>query len=629
MDPQEKNKHLFSEFPPVSTEQWEELIRYDLKGADYDKKLIWKTDEGFDVRPYYRGEDLENLEYLRSLPGDYPFVRGNKNQRNNWIIRQDFHSADLHEANRLALEAIAKGTDAVGFNVKEITTHKQINQLLEGIDLTRTGIHFISSRSYPLTLELFIYEVGHRQLGGEKISGSINFDPISFLLLTGNSCFSGNNNFEEAEYLINTAYKRLPEMKVITVNGHYYQDAGSTLVQELAFSLASGHEYLSELVSKGFSADVIAPRIQFCLATGSDYFLEIAKLRAARLLWAKIVEQYHPENQGSMNMFIHSVTSMRNKTIYDPFVNMLRTTTEGMAAAIGNADSISILPFDLTYKDPDDFSLRIARNQQLIFKEESHLDKTIDPAAGSYYIESLTDSIAFQAWNLFKLVEEKGGMIACIKSGFVQVEVEKSCRKKSTDIIQRKTVSIGTNQYPNLLENMLEKIERVHDENVKEPAVPYKKLKISRSTEVFETLRLATERHIRNGNKKPSIFLFTIGNLAMRKARAAFATNFFGIAGYEIIDNPGFSTVEEGVEAAVQSCSEIIVICSSDNEYTLLAPEICKGIKGQDPGKIVIIAGYPNEIIDSLKEAGIDDFIHLRSNLIETLAKYHKKLGIL
>lgn len=629
MDPQRKRKKLFSEFPPVLTSEWEELIRADLKGADYNQKLIWKTDEGFDVKPYYRGEDMTALEYLKDFSFRYPAAVGNKQDGNNWIIRQDFPMTDIKEANGYALEAIAKGVDDVGFCVKEITTHKQMSRLLAGIDLAKTGIHFVCSRSYPLTIELFIYEVDDRKLKGDKIRGSINFDPVSYLLLNGDFYVSQKNNIDEAEYLLNTGKKRLPGFRVINVNGHYFREAGSTLVQELAYSLASGNEYLSGLVTEGFPVDSLAPKIQFTLGAGSDYFMEIAKLRAARLLWARIVEQYSPKHTKSLRMFIHSVTAARNKTLYDPYVNILRTTTEGMAAALGNADSISILPFDFTYKDPDDFSFRVARNQHLIFREEAHLNKTIDPGAGSYYIENLTDSIAHHAWKLFQFIEAKGGFIECIKTGYIQDEIEKSCQANEMDIFKRKTIRIGTNQYPDLPEQMLDKIQIKPKTDGSALTTKYKKLIVSRETEAFEKLRLATESYVRQGNKKPAVFLLSIGNPVLRRARAGFAANFFGCAGFKILDQPGFKTIEAGVRAALDSHAEIIVICSSDEEYEHVAPGICHAIKSRNPETFVIVAGYPTPIVDSLVASGIDDFIPLHSNLFETLLKYQQKLGII
>ncbi len=621
MDENKTNDRLFEEFPPVSAGAWEEKIKADLKGADFDKKLMWNTDEGFKVRPYYRSEDLRGLEYLNTIPAGNPYVRGVRKTDNRWIIRQDILSENPEEANAIARDAVMKGADAIGLCAKTIATHKEMNRLLEGIDISKTGIHFISSRSYPLTLELFIYELNHRGIDGKTIQGSLNFDSSGYLILHGDFYQSKQSNFDEAAYLLNTIEKHLKNFRAININGQFFADAGSTIVQEVAFSLSSANDYLYELTKKGISIDLLTPKMQFTFSVGSNYFMEIAKLRAARLLWSRVVEQYSPARSESGKMFIHSVTSTRNKTIFDPYVNMLRTTTEGMSAAIGNADSITIQPFDTTFREDDEFSRRIARNQQLILKEEVYLDKVVDPSAGSYYIENLTHSIASHAWDLFKKVEEKGGFIEGVKTGFIQDEIATACEKKDLDIALRKTVMIGTNQYPNLLENMISEIKKEVTVKTDDSVSTYKKIKRHRGTEAFEQLRLSTEQEVADGAKKPAVFLLTIGNLAMRKARATFATNFFGCAGFAIIDNPGFKTAGEGIAAALKSKAGYVVICSSDEEYATIGPEIVSGIKSIQPAVKVIIAGNPKEILDSLKSAGVDDFIHVRSNVLETIKK--------
>ena len=627
MEHNEQTK-LFSEFPPVSTSAWEQKILTDLKGADYNKKLVWKTGEGFDVNPYYRAENLQGLEYLKALPDGSPYVRGLRKENNDWIVRQDFYSADPEESNAQALDATLKGVGAIGLRASDVTTHKQMSRLLAGIDFNKTGINFISSQSYPLTLELFIYEVGHRGEGGEKVHGSINFDPISYLLLHGDFYVNWNNNLEETEYLLKTIQQRVPQFKAITVNGHYFQNAGSSLVQELAFSLNSANEYLAGLTEKGFSIDDVAPLIQFSLGIGSNYFMEIAKLRAARLLWTRMVEQYQPKRDESLKLFIHATSALWNKSIYDPYVNMLRTTTEGMSAALGNADSVTILPFDASYKESDEISRRIARNQQFVLKEESYLDKIIDPAGGSYYIENLTHSLAHHAWDLFKEVESRGGMIECIKSGYVQDEVERSRVQKEMDIAQRKIVILGTNQFPNIHETMSEKIQRSDGVASTSPA-SYKQMTPFRGAQAFEEIRLATERYVNDGNDRPVVFLFTMGNLAMLRARAGFAANFFGCAGYDIHDNQGFATIDEGVEAALSSKAEIVIICSSDEDYVQIVPEIAGKLKQANCKINVVVAGYPKDFIDSYKSAGVSDFIHVRSNLLDTLRDFQGRLRII
>ena len=627
MDIHEQTK-LFSEFPPVSTGTWEEKIMADLKGADYSKKLIWKTDEGFDVKPYYRAEDLAGLEYLNALPGNSPYVRGLRKENNEWIVRQDIFSTDIQKSNLLAKDAIAKGAGSVGLKSNEVTTHKQLSELLAGIDFQKTAVNFISAKSYPLTLEFLIYELNHRGVFGDRMKGSINFDPISYLLLHGEYYISWDNDLEEAEYLLGIVREKLPDFKVITINGHYFQNAGSSLVQELAFSLASASEYLACLTNRGLSIDVVAPYMQFSLSIGPNYFMEIAKLRAARLLWTRMLEQYQAKSEESFRLFIHATTALWNKTIYDPYVNMLRTTTEGMSAALGNADSLTILPFDIPFRDSDEISRRIARNQQLVLKEESYLNKIVDPGAGSYYIENLTHSIAHHAWAVFKDVEVRGGMMECIKSGFIQDEVKRSRNQKVMDIAQRKIIMLGTNQYPNPLETMADFIQTSAEAD---PSVltTYKQLTPFRVSSGFEEIRLATERFVKNGNKRPTVFLFTLGNLAMLRARAGFAANFFGCAGYEIIDNQGFQTVDDGVASALASKAEIIVICSSDEEYPQIVPEIAGKIKTAKGTVRIVVAGFPKELIETFKAAGVDDFIHVKSNLLETLRDFNKKIGII
>lgn len=622
-----KNPKLFTDFPEVTTQQWEALINADLKGADYDKKLVWHTIEGINVKPYYRAEDLDNIAYLNTNPAQAPFVRGNKLDSNNWDIRQDVTVDDIAKANAIAVDAINKGANAIGLKAVYVLSTDNMTTLLKDIDLTKVKIHFISSYSYVHTFDIFMDYLRKNKIDASKVKGSFNFDPYSYLLTHGDFYTTLENNMVEAEYLVKRCIKSLPGFKVITVNGHYFHNAGSSIVQELAFTLASANDYLYSLTSKGFKVDELTPLFQFSFAVGSNYFMEIAKVRAARLLWAKIVEQYKPESDAAKQIFINNTTSNWNKTVYDPYVNMLRAATEAMSAAIGGADSICVTPFDAPFKDEDDFSDRIARNQQIILKEEAYLDKIVDPSAGSYYIENLTDSIANYSWELFKKVEELGGFAEAVKAGFVQDEVIKTAQQRDMDIANRKVTILGTNQYPNLLENMLDKIQDSNDDTEDKPS-KYKKLTAYRGSEAFEDLRLATEIFVEEGNKKPAVFMFTYGSLAMRKARATFATNFFGCAGYDIIDNAGFKTIEEGIKEALDSKAEVVVICSSDEEYVEIVPAIAKGLKDVNDELTLTVAGYPKEHIEAFKAAGVDDFIHVKTNLITSLNEYHKALGI-
>jgi len=619
-----KGTGLFPEFPPITTAEWEEVIKRDLKGADYEKKLVWKTYQGFDVKPYYRAENLKDLEYLNSMPGSYPFLRGNKKDSNNWEIRHDIDITDIEEANKIAVTAITKGANGVGFDAKNVKTQNQMSQLLRGIDIEKTSIHFLSSESYIETAKLFINEAKNRNVDTANINGSLNFDPIGYYVLHGDFYNNFDENISEAVSLIKLISDKLPLFKVITVNGQHFHNAGANIVQVLPYTLAAANEYLANLTERGLSIDMIASKMHFVFAISANYFMEIAKLRVARMLWAKIVEQYHPEEEKSMQMTIHTTSSLWNKTLFDPYVNMLRNTTEAMSAIIGGTDSMTVTPFNSVYSRPDEFSRRISQNVQLLLKEESYLNKIVDPSAGSYYLETLTDEIAKVSWQVFQFIEDEGGFIKQFKTGYIHNEINKVCKQRDKDIATRKISILGTNQFPNLSEEMLDKIQEGSEEESETGG-----LKIYRGSEEYEELRLATEIYKRKTGKEPTVFLLTMGSLAMRKARAMFSTNFFGCAGYRIIDNNLFETVEEGVEAVVDSNADIVVICSSDDDYPSIGPPLCKAIKDKNSNVSVIIAGYPKNSIKDLTSAGIDDFIHIKSNVLETLKKYHVKLGII
>ena len=414
--------------------------------------------------------------------------------------------------------------------------------------------------------------------------------------------------------------KELLHFQYITINGNILHNCGTNIIQELAYALAAANEYLAYASDNKINIEEIAPYINFTFSIGSNYFMEIAKLRSARLLWATIVEQYQPEIAETAKMHITSFSSMWNKTTYDAHVNMLRATTEGMSAAIGGADAIVLNPYDESFRPSDDFSRRIARNTQIILKEEAHFDKINDPAAGSYYIENLSNSLSEEVWKLFCDIEKKGGIIQCGLNGSIKEAVDESCRKRDMDIATRRMILLGTNQYPNINEQMLDKIKSIDTPQ-------YKGLQPYRAALAFEKMRLATETYAQS-NPRPKVFLLKIGNLAMRQARAGFITNFFGCIGYEIIETQGYKTPAEGVKDALNSKANIVAICSSDEEYLDFASEITQIIKKQNPAVLCIVAGNPVEIIESLKAAGVDDFIHIKLNVLETLKRYNQLLGI-
>ncbi|MDR2910108.1 MAG: methylmalonyl-CoA mutase family protein [Bacteroidales bacterium] len=619
---EEKELKLFAGFASVTTEEWEAKINADLKGRDYDKALIWKTYEGFNVRPYYRQENLENLKYLDNLPGEFPFVRGNNKNNNEWLIRQNIPVNNFETANKKALDILNKGVNSIGFMFDKCTkiSKNDLAILLKDISIEAVEINFVCScENCNCAVEFAEFAAGKNLNNNNKITASASIDPIASLVLKGKL---ETLAFENLKTAIEKT-RMLKNFRVIGVNGKIFADSGSSIVQELAFSLAQGAEYLTQLTGSGLSVDEVAKNIKFNLGIGNNYFMEIAKLRAARLLWAKIVEAYSPECNCSAKMIVHSETNIHNKTIYDPYVNMLRTQTEAMSAVLGGTHSITVLPFNTFYENTTGFSERIARNQQLLLKEEVHLNKIVDPSAGSYYIESLTDSLAEQTWELFLEVQEKGGFIAAFKEGFIQEQIQATAGKRCQNIALRRETVLGTNQFP----DFTEKLDKELEDSVFEPldktieGAEVKTLKPYRGAQAFETLRYKTDIYSRT-NKRPVAFMLTIGNLAMRKARAQFSCNFFAVAGFEVIDNNGFATIEEGVAAAKAKNADIVVVCSSDDEYEI-APEIAKLLDNE----ILVIAGNP-ACKAELESKGIDNFIHVRSNILEDLRSYQSKLGV-
>jgi methylmalonyl-CoA mutase len=621
MNSSEQDKRLFPEFPPLTTAMWEEQIMADLKGADYEKKLIWKTQDGFSVRPYYRAEDLRSIDFCHTHPGESPYVRGVQAKSNQWEIRQDIVTEDLAAANAAAVEAAERGAEGIGFNGVGVASAEDMKTLLKYIELEKTAVHFTRAREYSFIAELLTELVRLRTADPAKVRGSLGFDPFNYFLLHGAYYNSLQDNLDEARYLVTKIRGALPGYRVINVSGDVFHNAGATVAQEVAFALASGNEYLAKLSTMGVTVDEAAPAIQFTFAIGSNYFLEIAKIRAARLLWSTIVDAYNPANTTSGAMFVHGTSSLWNKTIYDPYVNMLRTTTEAMAGAIAGCNSMSVIPFDAAFTSPDTFSMRIARNTQIILKEESYFNKVVDPSAGSYYIENLTNIIAEAAWELFRKVESEGGFLAAIGSGSIREAVEKSATRRQLDIARRSTFVLGTNQYPNQAETMNDRITGGKSRE-------YPGLTLRRGAEDYEQLRLSTEQFVAAGNPRPKVYLLNFGNLAMQKARAGFASNFFGCGGYEVVDGVSHSSVEAGVEAALASGAGIIVLCSSDDEYGTMGLEFVKKLKAASGELIMVVAGNPQAIVEELHAAGANEFIHVRTNALEALQQFHQALNI-
>ncbi len=611
----DNKEKLFDQFPATTYDEWRAKVEADLKGADFDKKLVWRTNEGFNVQPVYRREDIKDLQTTNSLPGEYPYVRGTRTD-NDWLTRQEIVAESAEEANSIALDVLNKGVTSLGFCVKEATAD-EVATLLKDIHVPSVEVNFTCCPNKAQALAEVLVKFLQEKGWADDFRGSIDYNPLRKALRHG----AGNVSDEvvaQAKKLVETVAP-VKGLRVLSVDSNVLSNAGAYIFQELGYALAWGADWMTLLTDAGLDATEVARRIKFNMGVSSNFFMEIAKFRAARMLWAEIVRQYNPSCPCAEKMMCHAVTSRFNQTIYDAYVNLLRSQTEAFSAAVAGVDSMTVTPFDVAYKKPDEFSERIARNQQFLLKEESHMDKVIDPAGGSYYVETLTVSIAQQAWKLFLDVEENGSFFKQVNEGLVQKAVNASCEKRHTDVARRKEILLGTNQYPNINEIAHDKIESTacgcgcgcdHEDNGG--------LLMKRAATDFEALRLQTEAW----PVRPKVFMLTIGNLAMRLARAQFSSNFFGCAGYQIIDNNGFKTVEEGIDAALAQDANVIVLCSSDDEYAEYAPAAFKYLNGRAE---FVVAGAP-ACMDDLKAQGINDFVHVRVNVLDTLRDFNKRL---
>jgi methylmalonyl-CoA mutase len=611
---EEGAKKLFTEFPEISTSMWEEKIRSDLKGDDYDKKLIWNSDEGISIKPFYRQEDIEALDYIE-------VIRNLKNQSdapNGWLICQQLTPGKkLQKTNKRIKAALKGGAQAIRIQLGDARFSEVpvLEELFEGISLRETELHFGGCPRADALYSSLCSMASHKGSEISELRGCLGADPLGKMAETGIPIAS----FENLGKLVKKVKASSPEMKVIEVHGSLIQNASSNLVEELAFSMAMASEYMAVLTDQGIDPLTAQDALLLYLGSGPNYFMEIAKLRAARILWVKIAEAYGVETSMA-RIRIHSVSSQWNMTLYDPHVNMLRGTTEAMSSILGGADLVNVLPYDYPNGKGSAFSDRIARNVQIILREEAYFNQVADPASGSYYIESLTDSLAGKAWGLFCEVESMGGFRKAFATGWIQDKVEASRKKKTDRASSGRGRILGTNAYPNFHElNLHQLITSPKIAEMDISGSTFRPLQAFRLSWPFEKLRFETE----GSERRPRVLLFKYGNPVWMTARATFAGNFFACAGYEIVDRTPFNSVKEGIAYATSRHFDIVVLCSADHVYCGTAPAVQQALSGKS---IVVIAGYPADNIDDLRKAGLEHFIHRESNVLQTLSSFNKML---
>jgi len=679
---QKEKKALFDIFPASSRQEWRELVDQDISGSDFEKKLVWKTDEGFSVQPAYFRDDMQGIEHADFHPGEAPFVRSTSilhDKSQPWRITQYTDTSSPERANEeirkgvkngqtgvaLCCDMTARhlfaGPDALAWKGNEgLAIHelKDMLAVLRDIPVKDIAVEIHAGLSSPVLLAMsFAADV--------PITHS-NFDPFSYLVQHGSLPFSMDRAMHLAAESIKYNERNNGKATVLSVSGECFHDGGANIVQELAFTLSAGVEYLARLQKFGINVDDVARSLRFTFPVGTNFFMEIAKLRAARMLWAKILYHFEVDEEHSLAMRIHARTSRWYQSVYDPWVNMLRGTVESMAAAIGGADSQYTAAFDEFAGDTGEMAKRVARNVQIILQEEAQLKQVMDPAAGSYYVETLTQAIAKESWTLFREVERHGGFLQALREGFIQDGVLNMAENKRRRISTRREILIGTNQYPRIGEKrlparidtgmpsntmpvefettlpsiepdsecVLDNIERafrngetlgtVNRALRSTPTDRVRRIPAFRAAERFEHIRMIVE----GCERRPKVFLATYGPAFHRRARATFASGFFGVAGMDIIDNPGFDTAEEAAEAALAAQTDILVACSDDESYPALLPRLINAVKNRGGSMLFVVAGYPKDAIETLQVAGVEDFVHVRSDVGATLTHFLEKLGL-
>lgn len=614
---------LFDDFPSVSKEDWKKEAE---KRVSYED-LIWHTEDGIEVEPFYTEEEAGDLFPGETpLPGEFPFVRGTGGKNNSWLLTEEIRLAAPEETGAAALAAIEGGADSLTFIPQAGMNRDVLETLVKDIDPLRVSMNFALRENPEEACALFISSCAGRGIDTRELGGAVFFDPLAHLLGRGPHATPLEENVDKIAEAIGHLSDAVPGYAAFSVKSSTFKDSGATITQELAFTVAAAVEYLVMLRRRGVDADSACRHLVFSFSTGSSYFAEIAKLRAARALWANVARQFSPASAESAKMRIHCCTTAFNKTIYDPHTNILRTALEAMASVIGGTNSLTVEPFDAHYREPGGFSRRVARNIQLLIRNESHLGAVTDPGGGSYHIEKLTRSISEKSLELFQEIERKGGYLECLKSGFIQNAVEDSREKALSDVSRRKKTLVGTNEFPDPLEKMAGDIRKTpspeKETSGSDPAV--KPLAQSRAARVFEEIRLLSEKHAERTGESPKVFLLYLSDSPQTAARSVFAMNFFGCGGFATVDGAESPGIDKGVAAALRENPLAVAICGSDGDYEQSAEEAARELKDRGAEIKVVVSGVGQGEWEGLARAGVDDFINADSDVRDVLERYQR-----
>lgn len=656
--------------------RWRATVDAELKGASFEKKFITHTPEGVALHPLYTRADLKGVPELASRPGEAPFLRGvraNGYKTGGWRVAQEIAATNAMEFNAALKNDLQGGQNAVVLAANGGVAMHSVDDfaaILAGVDLTAVPVYLHAGADAAPLASIYLEYTRSRNLTWSKLTGSLTADPLGEWAARGALPTALPQLYSSlADWTVWTG-TYLPTLKTIGVNAALWADAGGTATQELAFALAAGVEYLRAMGERGLSGAEAASRMEFRLAAGPQFFTEIAKFRAFRPLWARVVSAFHAEPQVAARATVRASTCRWDKTLLDPHVNMLRVTTEALSAVLGGCDALHIAPFDEVTGATTEVSRRIARNVHTLLAEEFGFSEVADAAGGSWYVEKLTDELARKAWALFQDIEGRGGFAAALQAGYPQHLVEKSAADKREGVAKRRIGIVGTNLFPNLKETPFVRATLTAPAapvsgKLPEPArgdwptrfaaalslareggttdqvsallsgAPVPEMNVEpvttrRASADFEELRAASADFAKRTGARPKVFLAKMGPVAQHKARADFSAGFFATGGFEMIAKQSFETAEQAAEAAVKSGASIVVLCSTDDTYPVLVPAFAPAVKAANPKITVVLAGWPTDaaVITAYANAGVDEFIHIRANVHAMLAKFQKQIGV-
>ncbi len=704
----EPQDSLLSDFKPASYEEWKDAAEKLLKGAPFEKRMLTKTPEGIVLQPIYLLEDCEDLPQMNSFPGSDDFVRGGNSDgytQQAWGIAQEQPYGDAKVLNKALLQDLAGGQDSVnivldgatrcgldpdeaaaeqiGEGALSLSSLENLSDALKDVRPDFVPIYLNSGTSGLAVQALFMAWVEGTGVDAATVKGGLKMDPLGSLVSEGTLAVSVESLYDELALLVKNNAKDIPNFAAAGVSGLPYHNAGASATQELASVLASGLSYLRAMGERGVSIDDAASQITFTLSIGGNFFMEVSKFRAARMLWSRIVKELggSPKAQG---LRLHVRTGLYNKTKLDPYVNMLRCSTEALSAVVGGAEAICVGTFDETIRMPSDFSRRIARNVQVILQEECELTAVIDPGGGSWYIESLTNELATSSWALFQELEKEGGILESLKSGSWQDKIAATRKGRENLLDQRRSSLIGTNQYPNIQEVALKEenedalilkkavceismaqrmsvdlddLKSGYTDSVAEEklaklvaaagsgatvgaltkairgdggqGLDITALDCVRLAQRYEALRDAATAFKETSGNAPSLFLANLGLLKKHKIRADFTRSFFASGGFEALYSEPDLDDAQLVEAFLKSGTQIAVICGTDRDYAERVPDLIRALKKAAPDAKVILAGFPGDLKSTFEEAGLDDFIFVKSNNYEVNRTYLELIGAL